>query len=763
MRHARRQYRDRVPSPIGLTAGEVADRVAARQTNRFRPPPSRTFSHIIRSNVFTRFNLLLGGLCAVVLFARSPVDALFGLVIVTNALIGVVQETRAKRTLDALAFLHQSTSKVMRAGGIQSLRTEDVVLDDIVVLTPGDEIPADGVVIESNRLEVDESNLTGESAPVAKGAGDRVLSGCFVTSGNGCFRATTVGEHSHANTLTAEARVFRRATSEIQKGLDTVLRWVGWVIVASVPLQIVAVSRNDGESLRSGVLRGVAGLVGVVPEGLVLLSTLAFFTAALTLSGHNVLVQELGAVEGLARVDVVCIDKTGTLTTGQIGFGSCEVLPNHADGDVAAALAALADDVDRNATLQAVHGAFPDAPGWNVTVRIPFDSARKWKAASFEGHDTWYLGAPDVLAGGSSVLMARVVELAVAGNRVLLLCRSQQVPDATNLPLDLEPAAVVVLREQVRNDAHDTLRYFADQGVRVIVLSGDNPVTVGAVAHDLGIDTEFVVDALALGNDRADIAAAMEGSSVFGRVTPAQKRTMVQVLQQHGHVVAMTGDGVNDSLALKSSDVGIAMGNATPATKAVAQFVLLDSAFASLPLILGEGRRVIANVERVAQLFLAKNAMSFLAIVVGAFSASRFPVFPRQMTLLSVLTIGIPAFFLALAPNTRRFIPGFLGRIVSRSVPLGAVIGLCVVCADRVSGDSTGTAATLTALMCFFALLHVVATPLTVGRFALIVSLATVAALCVALPPLQDFMGLHTSVHTVVVSLFCAVPAISAT
>jgi cation-transporting ATPase E len=712
--------------------------------------------------VCTRFNALLGSLCVVVLVVRSPSDALFGLVVVTNAFIGIVQETRAKRTLDSLAFLHRAASTVVRDGEVHSISTDDIVLDDIMLLKSGDRIPADGVVIESHQLEVDESNLTGESEPVAKSVGDSVLSGCGVVAGGGFFRATTVGASAYANSLSTEARVFRRTPSEIQRGLDTVLRWVGWVILVAIPLQIVAVVRLDQQSLRSGILRSVAGLVGVVPEGLVLLSTLAFFSAALSLSKQQVLVQELNAVEGLARVDVVCIDKTGTLTTGTIEFGSCEILAHDARHDIASALGALASDTDRNSTLQAVHEAYPDIAQWTTTHRIPFDSNRKWKASAFDGHGTWYLGAPEMLAPHDERVMVRVNQLAGVGNRVLLLCRSRQWMKEPRKSDDIESMALVVLRERIRVDARDTLKYLESQGVRVVVVSGDNPATVSAIAHEVGIESTNAIDARTLGDDSMAIDVALEQSSIFGRVSPMQKREMVHALQTRGHVVAMTGDGVNDSLALKRADVGIAMGNATPATKAVAQFVLLDSSFSSFPLMLGEGRRVIANIERVAQLFLAKNAMSFVAIVVGAVSATGFPVMPRQMTFLSTLTIGVPAFFLALAPNSRRFSRGFVSRIVSRSVPIGVAIGISVVMADRITGDSSGAAASITALICFFFLLLRVAQPLTMQKTLLIFGLACIATVCVAAPVTRDFLGFDTTISTLAVAGACCVPAIVA-
>ena len=751
-----------MPHQTGLSATEVADRISRGLTNSFRAPPSRTFWHILRSNICTRFNLLLGVLFVVVLLARSPADGLFGLVVVTNSVIGITQETRAKRKLDSLALLHQPTSVVIRDGLPRAVRTGEIVLDDLVQLRAGDEIPADGTVVESHALEVDESNLTGESEPVPKEPGGRLLSGCFVVAGYGTFRTTRVGARSHANSLAREARIYRRVASEIEQGLDRVMRWVGWAVAVAVPLQVITVSRIDDGTARSDVLRGVAGLVGVVPEGLVLLSTLAFLAAAVTLTKRGVLVQELQAVEGLARVNVVCVDKTGTLTSGIIGYHTCETLG--ADGHLRAnaALGAIAHDDDNNATLEAVRAAFPHDPGWHVTARVPFESGRKWKATHFGDNGCWYLGAPEVLAPGSETVMQRTAGHARAGRRVLLLCSSATWPDEADLPADITPVALVVLKETVRPDARDTLRYLSDQGVRLVVLSGDNPLTVGAISHEVGIGHDGVVDARTL-HDETSLRVALGESSVFGRVTPEQKKEMVGLLQRQGNVVAMTGDGVNDTLALKSADVGIAMGNAAPATKAVAQFVLLDNSFAVLPAVLAEGRRVIANVERVAQLFLAKNAMSFLAIVVGAVSATSFPVLPRQMTLLSTLTIGIPAFLLALGPNTRRFRRGFLSRIVSRSVPVGAVTGLCVIVSDRLSNDRTGTAATITALVCFFALVRTVAEPLTAPRMLLVIGLMAGAAACVVAPGLRSFFGFALSTRIVAVATVCAVPAVVAT
>lgn len=745
---------------VGLTAREVRDRTSRGLTNSFRPATSRSLLQIVRANVFTRFNLLLGALFVVVIVMQSPVDGLFGLVFVVNSAAGIVQEVRVKRHLDSLAFLHASTSRVVRDGTEATVRTDSIVLGDLVLLTAGDQVPADGTVIESCNLETNESNLTGESGAVSKPRGSEIFSGTFVTAGNGAFETTSVGASSCVHRLTTQAKTYQRVQSEIQRSLETLLVWIGWAVLVAVPLQVVAIARSaDGRSTRSGILRGVAGLVGVVPEGLVLLSTLAFLNGAMILSRRRILVQELPAVEGLARVNVVCIDKTGTLTTGIIDFERCEYLATGVESDVNEALSALAHDADANSTLQAVARAVPAPSTWSPVERVPFDSARKWKALRFEDHANWFLGAPEVLMPDDDAVRRRVQSLAETGRRVLLLCRTTDWHAQHELPGGLEATALVVLHERIRPHTRATLDYFVEQGVRVIVMSGDNPHTVSAIAREVGVSFNAAIDARSLANDPMAVRDAVTRFSVFGRVSPEQKRLMVRALQENGDVVAMTGDGVNDVLALKRADIGIAMGNAAPATKATAQFVLLDSNFDSLPVILAEGRRVIANVEKVAELFLAKNAMSFLAIVIGAVAGTTFPVLPRQMTLISALTIGIPAFFFALGPNTRRFTPGFLPRIVRRSVPLGTCIGLSVVAADIFGNEQTGTTATLAALLCFLVVLVQVSRPVAAWKLGLIASLAATAFVCFSASPARDFFGFAPSVRTASVAILCSLPA----
>lgn len=770
------------PTPAtGLTAADVADRTARGLTNAVDTSSSRSAWEIVKANVFTRFNAILGTLFVLILATGSIADGLFGVVLVVNSAIGIVQEYLAKRKLDRLALLNAPITKVVRDGRLVDIPTAEVVLGDLIELRTGDQVPADGLLLESDGLELDESNLTGESDAIPKAEKDEVRSGTAVVAGIGRFMAAAVGPEAYANKIAAEARVFTRARSEIQESINKLLKYITWVIVIALPLQIISQTRVVGDQgWREVVIRSTAGLVGLVPEGLVLLTSVAFLLAAVQLTRQQVLVQELPAVEGLARVDVVCLDKTGTLTVGDIVFEDIQVLgdPQGRDDGVGAdeircALGALADDPNANGTLKAVAAAIDPPQGWTRIATVPFNSARKWSAGCFGEHRTWVLGAPDVLLDEDSPIRQQVTDLARTGRRVILLASSAvDRLDSPELPVDLQPEALVTLTEQIRPDAAETLRYFAEQGVTCKVISGDNPQTVAAIADSVGLPVDLdtldgVVDARNIGTDPAELREIAARTTVFGRVSPEQKRALVQALQSDGHVVAMTGDGVNDALALKDADIGVAMGNGAQATKSVAQLVLLDGKFSHLPSVLAEGRRVIGNVERVANLFLAKNVMSLIAIITAAVAVLPFPFLPRHLTLVSAVTIGIPAFFLALGPNKRRYIPGFLRRVLRFAVPAGAVAGLvvlasylwasdgygvdrsdfgqlCAVAADgaavsNVSCWQPGTGATVSLLVVFFWILIVLARPFRLWKAVLIGSLMVLAALAFTLPVARRF------------------------
>src|SRR6266508_3782713 len=631
----------------GLSGAEVADRVARGLVNDVPEAPNRTYGQIVRANVVTRFNLLLGSLLAVILVVGPIQDALFGIVLVANTLLGIVQEVRAKWTLERLELVNAPRATVLRDREQRQIQVGEVVLDDLLEVGPGDQVVVDGKVLDSTGLEVDESMLTGESEPVGKSPGEEILSGSFVVAGGGSYRATRVGGDAQAARLAERARRFTLARSELRAGIDRIITMVTWVLIPTAALLFASQLITQHQDLRSGLRGAVAGSVAMVPEGLVLLTSVTFAVSVVRLGRRQVLVQELPAVQ-----DVV------PLGDRPAGAGAVAL------GAIAAA------DPNPNATLRAIAAAYPAPDGWEATKVVPFSTARKWSAASFEGHGDFVLGAPEVLlaAGGGTdrELLRRTEAIAVEGRRVVLLAAAPEPVANGELPGGLEPAAFVVLGDRVRADAAPTIAYFRDQGVRTKVLSGDHPRTVATVARQVGIPgADEPVDARSLPTDPAALAGLLERRSVFGRVVPDQKQAMVAALHTRDHVVAMTGDGVNDVLARKDADLGIAMGNGSPASRAVAQLVLLSSRFATLPDVVAEGRRVIANIERVAKLFVTKTVYATALAVAVGIARLPFPFLPRQLTLVGSLTIGIPGFFLALEPNLRRARPDLVRRVLA--------------------------------------------------------------------------------------------------
>jgi cation-transporting P-type ATPase E len=638
---------------------------------------------------------------------------------------------------------------VVRDGTLQEVATPEVVLDDLLELRAGDQIPCDGVVHTADGLEVDESLLTGESDPINKVDGDDLLSGSIVVAGSGRFQATRVGADSYAARLATEARRFQLTRSELMDGINTILRIVTWVLIPVSALLLWSQLRDH--ELTSALRFTVAGVVAMVPEGLVLLTSIAFGVAALTLARRQVLVQELPAVEGLARVDIVCLDKTGTLTEGEIVFDEVEPVAGTDDTVAAAALGALADDENRNATAVALAGEFA-SPKWTRTAAVPFSSARKWSAATFDGQGSWVMGAPEmVFADGSSPVRARADELASGGRRTLVLAHSDATLEGESLPAGLTPVALVMFAEKVRPDAADTLAYFHEQGVQLRVISGDNPRTVAAVAARVGLpDADAGFDARELPEDQDEMADALEQHTVFGRVTPQQKRAIVGALQSKGHVVAMTGDGVNDALALKDADIGVAMGSGAPATRAVAQLVLLDGKFATLPGVVAEGRRVIANIERSANLFVTKTVYAILLAIAVVIAGWPYPYLPRHLTIISTFTIGIPGFFLALAPNSRRYIPGFIVRVLRFTIPAGTVAAAAALIAYGIARYGhdlpTREVRTTSALVLIAVALWVLvlqARPFNWWKTLLVASMIGAVILILVVPAFRDFYAVQ--------------------
>ena len=732
----------------GLSEAEVNERVAKGQTNVSGERTSRTTGEILRANILTRFNLLLGILLAAILIFGQIQDALFGLVLVANALIGIVQEVRAKRTLDRLAVLNAPRALVVREGTEQDIAIDEVVLGDLVVLRTGDQISTDGVIRASTGLQVDESLLTGESEPVDKAPGVEVLSGSFIVAGSASYQATAVGADAYAHKLAAEARRFTLARSELMDGINRMLRYVTWAIIPIAAMLLFS-QLHAKNSVSDAVSGTVAGLVGMIPQGLVLLTSVAFGVAAMTLARRNVLVQELPAIEALARVDVVCFDKTGTLTDGSIAFDRMVNLDEASPVEMA--LGALADDENRNGTLEAVAQAFPSNQGWKQDASVAFSSARKWSAASFGSNGTWVFGAPEmVLLDTNDSVLVQAGELAKTGQRVLVLATTDSAIRGDDLPEGLNAVALVLFAERVRDDAAETLAYFAEQGVTTKVISGDSPLTVAAVAKRVGMsDANEPVDARELPEDPDELAEILEHHSVFGRVTPRQKQAMVTALQARGHTVAMTGDGVNDALALKLADIGIAMGSGASATRAVAQLVLLDGHFGTMPGVVAEGRRVTANIERVANIFITKTVWATVLAITASVLLWPYPFLPRHLTIIDTLTIGIPTFFLALAPNTRRYVPGFVDRVLRFAIPAGLIVSGSVFSAYAVAHQNglpliqQRTSATLVALMLSLTVLVLVALPMTWPRVLLVGSVAVAFVLLFPIAYVRKFYALE--------------------
>lgn len=781
----------------GLSTEEVAEAVSCGDVNITSKQTSRSLMDIVRANVFTLFNAIIFTAMVVVLATGSWKDAVFGVVILVNTGIGIVTELKAKRTLDRLSILVASYAMVRRGGKNIEIPHKDIVLGDVLWLRAGEQVPADVEVLESWGLEMDESMLTGESATVRKAKGDNVYSGSTAVSGMALTRVTAVGEHSYAAKLAAQAKVYTKTISDLSRGINTILKYMTMVVVPLCVLLVWSQMHKVGgfvEAWQTGAWRGavvsaVAGVVGMIPEGLVLLTSLNFAVAAMRLARKQTLVQELESVETLARVDCLNLDKTGTITDGGIAFVGVENLDNsgaeislQTNLQTNQALFDLSNEENPNATGVAIMeglGSKGVAASQHVSNRLPFSSARKWSAVQYVQSSgeraTWYMGAPEVLLSAidyanTNELLAKVNSYAELGERVLLLAKvssdsssvssvtetDKTFGDSPTICVNAHPIALVRCSERIRDDARKTLKWFREQGVRCRVISGDNPTTVAAVAAKVGLTGDrkpAAMDARKLPEDINELAKVLENVDVLGRVLPHQKKAIVQALHTQGHVVAMTGDGVNDTLALKEADLGVAMGNAAPAAKAVAQVVLVDSRFAHLPDVVARGRQVMANMERVAGLFLVKTVYSALISAGVVLLALHFPYLPRHITYIGSLTIGIPAFLLALAPNTRRYIPGFLKRVVRFAVPSGFAIAASVlataVIAPRVLGLNLDDVVANNLIASRFIVSNVQALVTTRSICSVIVFVLGILVLASVAKPLRSWRG-------IMVALFAA-------
>jgi len=734
----------------GLTEAEAAGRTARGLANTVKDVSSRSLGDILKANLLTRFNALLGSMLVVILVVGPLQDAIFGLILLANALIGIGQELRAKITLDRLAVLAARQATVVRDGNERKIGVAAVVEGDLVLMESGDEAVVGGILESDEPVELNEALITGESMPVTKNRGAEVLAGSFVSAGRGRYRATRVGEASYARRLTAQARTFQLVRSELMTGINRILRIVTWLVVPTAALLFISQLRAS-PSLPDAIRGSVAGVITLVPEGLVLLTSASLALAVVRLGRKKVLIQQLPAVEMLARTDVVCMDKTGTLTETESSVETVEALSQSLEWQQA--LGAVAhSDPNPNPSIRAIASGHPAPQRWMLESTVPFSSSRKWSAFRFTDRGWWVLGAPDVMlagTGGFERLADRVDKMSAEGRRVIMLARAS-FDAATQVMSDLEPAALVVLNEAIKPGAAETLKLLVAQGVSVKLLSGDHPATVAAIAARVGLITSGEeIDGKAMQESGPELLALVERTSVFGRISPEQKRDVVSALRAAGHTVAMVGDGVNDVLAMKEADIGIAMGGGSAAARAVAACVLIDGSFAGVPAVLAEGRRVIGNVERLASLFFTKTTYAFLLALAVSLATLPFPFLPRQLTLISAFTIGIPSVYLALAPSFEPSHSGFVRRVMRFALPAGAVAAVATFAAyalavnePNVSISEERTVATVVIAAIGLWILARLAQPLTVARRGLIAAMAAGLAIVMLPAPVRLFFDL---------------------
>ena len=728
----------------GLTDEQVNERIEQGKVNADENPNTRTYKQIVRENTLTFFNFLNLVLLILVLMVGSYKNAFFVGIIIINTLIGIAQEIRAKKTIDKLAILTAKKSIVIREGKKWTVPTEDLVLDDLVCLKTGDQVPADAKVLEGS-VEVNESLLTGESDNLPKNVGDELFSGSFVTSGEACCQIIHVGKDNYAAQITSEAKEFKRHNSELKNSLNAILKVISIIIVPLGALLFYKQYYVVGNTFKDSIVSMVAGVLGMIPEGLVLLTSVALTLGALVLANKKTLVQELYCIEALARVDTLCLDKTGTITEGTMCVERVEPWSEASENKDTDEIPTEDEDEpdlheienmmanlmyvlkDQNATIDALRKRFPAKSSMTLEHIIPFSSDRKYSGAVFEDNGTYLMGAAQFLfPEGREDILDVCQNYAEEGLRVLVLAHSTQMAEGTELPENLEPAALLLLTDVIREEAPDTLQFFDSQEVDLKVISGDDPVTVSAIAKRAGLkNAENYVDATTLETEE-QLEEAVAKYSVFGRVTPQQKKEMVQALQKQGHTVAMTGDGVNDVLALKEADCSIAMAQGSDAAKNIANVVLLDSNFASMPHIVNQGRRVVNNIRTAASMFLIKTMFSVMLSLLTIFFGNAYPFEPIQMSLISACAVGIPTFLLAQENNYDKIDHTFLRHVFLNAFPAALTITSCVfavmlVCQNVYhSNDMLSTACVLVTGWNYMAALKTVYAPLNTYRKVII-------------------------------------------
>lgn len=724
----------------GLTSQQVQEHRLHGWLNRSVEPPSKTTKEIIHENVFTYFNLIFAILAVLLILVGSFRDLTFLPVIIANTLIGIIQEIRAKQVLDKLTMLNAPHATVVRDGKKSVIDAEELVIDDIVIFKAGNQVCADAVV-SAGEVQVNESLLTGESDEITKRRGDKLMSGSFIVSGQCHARLDRVGEDSYISKLTLQAKQMQSGEqSEMIRSLDKLVKWVG---VAIIPIGLVLFSQafffqHDG--FRESVTSMIAAVIGMIPEGLYLLASVALAVSSIRLAQKKVLLHDMKCIETLARVDVLCVDKTGTITENTMQVQDV-IETEEYDSDTMAPLRTMLSDFSAamtrdNITMAAMKEYFTNGSGKKPVSKTGFSSATKYSSVTFED-GAYVLGAPEfVLKEKYGVYAEEITEHASTGARVLVFGSYDDEVDGKPLDHGITPLGFVLLANPIREAAKETFEYFAEQGVEVKVISGDNPVTVSKVARQAGIkNADRYVDASELENER-ELEKAVLNNTVFGRVTPDQKRKFVRILKQAGHTVAMTGDGVNDVLALKDADCSIAMASGSDAAAQASQLVLLESDFSCMPQVVLEGRRVVNNIQRSASLFLVKNIFSFLLSLISVVFMFTYPLEPSQISLISMFTIGIPAFFLALEPNKNIIKGHFLTNVFLKALPAAITdalaVGALVIFGRTFGVDSTdiSTAATMLLAIVGFMILYKISAPMNKIRAAILAGCAVGLIFC---------------------------------
>ncbi len=722
----------------GLTKQEVEIRKEKNLVNYDTTVPTKSLKQIIESNIFTLFNFLNFGLALALILVKSYKNIMFLGVVFCNTIISIIQEINAKRTIDKLSIISATKSRVLRDSKLEEIENSEIVLDDILYLSLGNQVVTDSIIVKG-AVEVNEAFITGESVPILKEEGEELLSGSFIVSGSAYVKVTHVGIDNYTAKISAEAHYIKQANSILMKSLKKIIKMVS---IGIIPIGLILFARQLGipdNTFNDAVVNTVAAILGMIPEGLILLTSTVLAVSVVRLSKYKVLVQDLYCIETLARVDTLCLDKTGTITEGIMEVYATIPYDNKKSEEVNHILSSITNALDdNNPTFEALKNKYHMKTDWKIKTAIPFSSEKKYSGVEFEKYGTYLLGAPEYLLKEKYSEMEQELEKYIFENRVLLLIHTDTWTG--EIPQKYELVSLVLIRDKIRKEAKETLKYFKEQGVSIKVISGDNVITVSSIAKRAGIEHyEKMIDMSKI-NTKEELVKAAFHYNVFGRVSPMQKKELIMALKNGGHIVAMTGDGVNDVLALKEADCSIAIASGTDAARNVSELVLLNSNFDALPAVVAEGRRTVNNIERSATLFLTKTTYATVLAVVFAILGLQYPFIPIQLTLTSVVTIGIPSFVLALQPNKSRIEGSFLKSVFSKSIPSALTIVfniLVIMLANKLFHFSDDQVSTMCVFMngfVGFRLLYQLCRPFNLLKKTLFISMITLMLLqCVFL------------------------------